>query len=111
MAEGKWIGLDPTSGALERRDERGPARRAASLSGAVLGVVANGLGYSTVFMDALYAELAQGEGVMGRVRVVKPGVSVPPEPAAAVPAVRPSSESLHAASRATSAEPPPAARS
>ena len=81
MAEGKWIGLDPTSGALERRDERGPARRAASLSGAVLGVVANGLGYSTVFMDALYAELAQGEGVMGRVRVVKPGVSVQPEQA------------------------------
>ncbi|MAG33994.1 MAG: hypothetical protein CL908_24205 [Deltaproteobacteria bacterium] len=77
----KLIGLDPTGGPLERRDERSMPKRPAGLSGAVIGVVANGLGLSTEFMDALYEELVRDEDIVGAVRVVKPSVSVAPEPA------------------------------
>jgi hypothetical protein len=51
-----------------------------SLNGAVLGLVANGLGESRHFLDALYEEIVRDEGVMGAVRVLKPSVSVAPEP-------------------------------
>jgi hypothetical protein len=78
MAE-RLIGLDPTSGPLP--DARGrPATRPASLDGAVVGLVANGLGEAEAFLRALYDELTIATGVAGAVPVLKSSVSVPPDP-------------------------------
>ena len=72
------IGLDPTSGPLP--DARGgPAPRPASLDGAVIGLVANGLGQAEAFLHALYEELAAKTAVAGALPVLKSSVSVPPE--------------------------------
>jgi hypothetical protein len=76
----KWIGLDPTSGPLERRDKRELKPRPRSLDGHVIGLVANGLGRGEALLDALYAELAKDASLNGSVRVLKSSVSVPPEP-------------------------------
>ena len=81
MSERRLIGLDPTSGPLERRDDRSLPNRPASLDGAVLGLVANGLGESKAFLDALYEEIVRDESIVGSVRVLKSSVSVAPEPA------------------------------
>ena len=81
MSDGKLIGLDPTSGPLERQDDRALPGRPASLNGAVLGLVANGLGESKVFLDAVYEELLRDNETVSAVRVLKPSVSVAPEPA------------------------------
>ena len=81
MSERKLIGLDPTSGPLERKDDRALPGRPASLDGAVLGLVANGLGESKIFLDAVYDELLRGDDAVAAVRVLKPSVSVAPEPA------------------------------
>ena len=81
MSDGKLIGLDPTSGPLERKDDRALPGRPASLNGAVLGLVANGLGESKVFLDAVYEELLRDNETVSAVRVLKPSVSVAPEPA------------------------------
>lgn len=77
----KWIGLDPTSGPLERRDARQMRARPRSLDGHVIGLVANGLGRGELLLDAIYAELAASSALNGAVRVLKSSVSVPPEPA------------------------------
>lgn len=77
----EWIGLDPTSGPLERRDSRKLRERPTKLDGHVVGLVANGLGRGQEFLDALYEELAKTAQLTGAVRVLKPSVSVPPEPA------------------------------
>jgi len=77
----KWIGLDPTSGPLERRDERELRPRPESLDGHVIGLVANGLGRGEELLDRVYHGIAERTGAAGAVRVLKPGVSVPPEPA------------------------------
>lgn len=77
----KLIGLDPTSGPLERRDERSLPDRPASLDGRVVGLVANGLGQSKAFLDAVYEQLTRDAETTGAVRVLKPSVSVAPEPA------------------------------
>ena len=75
---GSLIGLDPTSGPLP--DARGgPAPRPSSLDGAVIGLVANGLGEAERFLGALYEELAAKTAVAGVVPVLKPSVSVPPD--------------------------------
>ena len=76
-----FLGLDPTSGPLERRDDRTFVDRPASLDGAVLGLVANGLGQGEPFLAALYDELGSLAGLNGAVRVLKSSVSVAPEPA------------------------------
>ena len=47
MDEKTLIALDPTSGPLERKDDRALPARVASLSGHVLGLVANGVGRPT----------------------------------------------------------------
>ena len=73
------IGLDPTSGPLpEARDK--VAGRPPSLDGAVIGLVANGLGKSEVLMQALYEELKDMADLAGVLPVLKSSVSVPPEP-------------------------------
>ncbi len=77
----KWIGLDPTSGPLERKDERTLRPRPSSLDGQVIGLVANGLGRGEVLLDRLYEHLSADAEVAGAVRVLKSSVSVPPEPA------------------------------
>ena len=74
------IGLDPTSGPLPE-PEQGPAPRSASLEGAVVGVVSNGLGES----DTLPAAPSPASwptlgGTRASVFVRKPSVSVPPDP-------------------------------
>jgi hypothetical protein len=81
MSDRKLIALDPTSGPLERKDERALPGRPASLSGSVLGLVANGLGESKPFLDAVYEELIREDATLAAVRVLKPSVSVAPEPA------------------------------
>lgn len=77
----KWIGLDPTSGPLERREARQMRPRPRALDGHVIGLVANGLGRGELLLDALYGELAADSALNGAVRVLKSSVSVPPEPA------------------------------
>jgi hypothetical protein len=77
----RWIGLDPTSGPLERRDDRELRPRPDSLDGHVIGLVANGLGRGEELLDRIYENIADRTGVSGAVRVLKPSVSVPPEPA------------------------------
>ena len=74
------IGLDPTSGPVDRREDRTHPPRPASLEGAVIGIVANGLGRGELFLDALYDELAAHDDVAGVVKVVKSSVSIPPDP-------------------------------
>ena len=76
----QWIGLDPTSGPLERRDGRKLRARPTTLDGHVIGLVANGLGRTREFLDTLYEELAKQYSLTGAVRVLKSSVSVPPEP-------------------------------
>jgi hypothetical protein len=73
------IGLDPTSGPLPE-PEHGPAPRSASIEGAVVGVVSNGLGESDRFLQAVSRELAELGGTASAVFVRKPSVSVPPDP-------------------------------
>jgi 4-hydroxy-3-methylbut-2-en-1-yl diphosphate synthase IspG/GcpE len=74
-------GLDPTSGPIpERVEGRAQQPRPQSLDGAVIGLVVNGLGESNAFLTALYEELAMLAPVGAAVKVVKPSVSVPPEP-------------------------------
>jgi hypothetical protein len=73
------IGLDPTSGPLPTT-VRGEAPRSASLEGAVVGLVSNGLGESDALLRAIYRELEATAGVRASVFVRKPSVSVPPEP-------------------------------
>ena len=81
MTNKPLIGLDPTSGPLERRDERTLPSRPTSLDGRVLGLVANGLGESKLFLDAVYEELTREDDTIAAVRVLKSSVSVAPEPA------------------------------
>ena len=81
MSAPKLIGLDPTSGPLERKDDRALPGRPASINGSVLGLVANGLGESKLFLDAVYEELTREDDAIAAVRVLKQSVSVAPEPA------------------------------
>ncbi len=81
MSQRRLIGLDPTSGPLERKDDRALPDRPSSLNGAVIGLVANGLGESKRFLDALYDELLREDEAVAAIRVLKPSVSVAPEPA------------------------------
>lgn len=74
------IGLDPTSGPVDRSEDRTHPPRPSSLSGAVIGLVANGLGRGELFLDALYEELAANDDVAGSVKVLKRSVSIPPDP-------------------------------
>ena len=74
-------GLDPTSGPLERHDERSMKARPRSLDGQVVALVANGLGQGEPFLDALYEELTKLSQPTAAVRVLKSSVSVAPEPA------------------------------
>ena len=75
------VTLDPTSGPLDRRDQRKFPERRETLDGAVVGLIANGLGITEKLMDALYDELEKEAELIGAVKVLKSSVSVPPEPA------------------------------
>ena len=78
-------GLDPTTGPLERLTPPGNdshrvlAIRPPSLSGQVIGLVANGLGRGEVMLNALFDELRATDDVFGVVKVVKGSVSIPPD--------------------------------
>jgi hypothetical protein len=77
----KWIGLDPTSALVEADEQRStPRTRPTSLDGAVVGLVANGLGESEAFLQTVYELLAKDNDIAGVVPVLKPSVSVPPDP-------------------------------
>ena len=78
MTETTLIGLDPTSGPLAEARDR-VAGRPPSLDGAVIGLVAHGLGRSEPFMQALYEELKGMADLAGVLPVLKSSVSVPPE--------------------------------
>ena len=74
------VALDPTGGPLDGSTERRLAPRPASLAGARLGLVVNGLGYSERFLDTLADELTALCDLAGVEKVVKSSVSVPPDP-------------------------------
>jgi hypothetical protein len=71
-------GLDPTSGPIGGADDRRLAPRPATLSGHVVGLVANGLGMGEQMLHALYDELARSDELIGAVAVRKGSVSIPP---------------------------------
>lgn len=73
------VGLDPTSGPLTSARSK-PARRRRDLSGAVLGLVSNGLGESDKILAAVAEEVNRLAGLQGTLAVRKGSVSVPPEP-------------------------------
>lgn len=76
----KWIGLDPTSALVEADGQRStPRPRPSSLNGAVVGLVANGLGESERFLQSVYELLAKDHDIAGVVPVLKSSVSVPPD--------------------------------
>ena len=74
------IGLDPTSGPLERPSGRSLAARPSNLDGQVIGLVTNGLGRSQDFMSALSLEISKISRPGGFLHVVKNSVSIAPEP-------------------------------
>jgi hypothetical protein len=78
QTNGSIVTLDPTSGPLDRTDSRTFPERPPTLDGAVVGLIANGLGATEQFMDALYDELSKEVEFAGTVRVLKDNVSVPP---------------------------------
>jgi len=73
------VGLDPTSGPMPVNDKK-LAPRPTSLSGQVVGIVANGLGEGETFLDALFDELNDIDDIQGMVKVIKGSVSIPPYP-------------------------------
>ena len=73
------ITLDPTTGD-ETQKPFAMAPRPASLKGATLGIIANGLGRSELMFDALGEQLQKWDEVGDVVKVVKPSVAVPPWP-------------------------------
>jgi hypothetical protein len=74
------IGLDPTSGPIGGTNGKRLAARPQTLSGQVIGIVANGLGEGETFLDALFDELNETDDIVGMVKVVKGSVSIPPYP-------------------------------
>lgn len=56
------------------------ASRPATLRGQTLGIIANGLGESERFFDAVAERLTKWDDLAGTVKVVKPSVAVPPWP-------------------------------
>jgi hypothetical protein len=81
MTQRRLICLGPTSGPLERKGDRALPGRPARLDSDVIGLVPNGLGYSKDFLNAVFDELSREDEALGAVRVLKPSVSVAPEPA------------------------------
>ena len=72
------ITLDPTTEATATGFALAP--RPVSLQGQTLGIIANGLGRSELFFDALAEQLTKWDDLAGTVKVVKPSVAVPPWP-------------------------------
>lgn len=71
------IALDPTSGPFDGHGQT-LAPRPRSLSGQVLGLVANGLGRGEQMLDAVARNLMATDDLAGVVKVVKGSVSIPP---------------------------------
>lgn len=79
-APSRVIGLDPTSPMVSRDERRStPLPRPAGLDGAVVGLIANGLGESERLLMRIYEMLAAEHQIAGVVPVLKHSVSVPPE--------------------------------
>ncbi len=74
------IGLDPSSGPIGGGDTKLLAPRPNSLSGQVLGLVANGLGRGEDMLDAIARNLMATDDLAGVVEVVKGSVSIAPHP-------------------------------
>lgn len=70
--------LDPTNGAIHPADAGPLADRPDSLSGQILGIVANGVGDSEIMFDALSELLTETDQLAGVVKVVKASVAIPP---------------------------------
>lgn len=73
------VTLDPTTGNETQRPFT-MAPRPASLKGATLGIIGNGLGRSSIMFQALGEQLQKWDDVADTVLVVKPSVAVPPWP-------------------------------
>ena len=74
----RWVGLDPTSGPLPAASGR-PAARPQSLDGAVIGLVANGLGETETLLREVYAQIGAIASPAGAIPILKGSVSVPPD--------------------------------
>ena len=72
------ITLNPTDEATSTGFALAP--RPATLQGQTLGIIANGLGESERFFDAVAEQLTKWDELAGTVKVVKPSVAVPPWP-------------------------------
>ena len=70
--------LDPSHESDAR--DFAPARRLASLEGAVIGIVSNGKKGTQPFFDALEREFTERHGVAKVVRLTKANYSAPAEP-------------------------------
>ncbi len=80
-SEQALIGLDPTSGPLlPQHSQDQPRPRPESLSGSVVGLVANGLGQAEAFLSSCTRSWPR-TGPPAAVPVLKGSVSVPPDPA------------------------------
>ena len=77
--ERRWVGLDPTSGPLPAAGAR-TATRPPTLDGAVIGLVANGLGQAEAFLREVYEQLGAVASPAGAIPVLKGSVSIPPDP-------------------------------
>lgn len=73
------VGLDPTSGPLEKPSGRSLAARPKTMDGQVIGLVTNGLGRSQEFMTALSEEISNLARPGGFLHIVKNSVSIAPE--------------------------------
>ncbi len=74
--------VDPTSGPLEqRRDSRTLPPRPASLHGATVGLIANGLGESVALFDALAVELQRELELAGAIVIQKANTAIAPSKA------------------------------
>jgi hypothetical protein len=77
LANERYVCLDPRSNAVEG-PEKGLARRSGTLEGGVIGLAVNGL--QEGMMVALADEVARRAGASRVLKVLKQGLSVPPEP-------------------------------
>lgn len=78
------VTVDPCGAGEFRAEGSDPSRRLAprpaSLAGARVGLVVNGLAAGEQLLDAVYEELAATDELAGVVKVVKASISIPPDP-------------------------------
>jgi hypothetical protein len=79
--DARWvIGLDPTTKMPDPVATPQTAARPRSLNGAAVGLISNGKGRATMFLEAIYDELATMANLAGKILVQKATVFAIPDP-------------------------------